>query len=42
MLVLHYDKIDDEVVFGIFKKRLSDFPLFINLIENWSSQEIQT
>ncbi len=40
MLVHHYDKIDDEVVFGIFKKRLSDFSLFINLIENWCMQEI--
>jgi len=40
MLVLQYDKIDDEVVFGIFKKRLSDFLLFINLIEDWCTQEI--
>ena len=28
MLVHHYDKVDDEVVFGIFKNRLGDFDLF--------------
>ena len=32
MLVHHYEKIDDEVVFGLFKKRLSDFEHFITLI----------
>lgn len=36
MLVHHYEKVDDEVVFGIFKKRLSDFILFIELIRKWS------
>lgn len=36
MLVHHYEKIDDEVVFGIFKKRLPDFILFIDLIRQWS------
>jgi uncharacterized protein YutE (UPF0331/DUF86 family) len=36
MLVHHYEKIDDEVVFGIFKKRLPDFSLFIDLIRQWS------
>ena len=33
MLVHHYEKIDDEVVFGLFKKRLSDFTLYIELIK---------
>ena len=28
MLVHHYDKVDDEVVFGIFKNKLTDFDLF--------------
>ena len=36
MLVHHYEKIDDEVVFGIFKTRLPDFILFIDLIRQWS------
>jgi len=42
MLVHHYEKIDDEVVFGIFKKRLSDFTLYINLIKQWSDNSVQT
>ncbi len=37
MLVHHYEKVDDEVVFGVFKKRLSDFTLFIDLIRQWSA-----
>ncbi|MCJ7600930.1 MAG: DUF86 domain-containing protein [Desulfobulbaceae bacterium] len=36
MLVHHYEKIDDEVVYGLFKKRLSDFELFIQLITKWN------
>ena len=36
MLVHHYEKIDDEVVFGLFKKRLTDFTLFIDLVKKWS------
>ena len=32
MLVHHYDKVDDEVVFGIFKNRLEDFDLFREFI----------
>ena len=39
MLVHHYEKIDDEVVFGLFKKRLSDFELFIGLISRWSENQ---
>lgn len=38
MLVHHYDKIDDEVVFGLFKKRLSDFTLFIDLVKKWCKE----
>ena len=36
MLVHHYEKIDDEVVFGLFKKRLSDFILYIHLVKEWT------
>lgn len=32
LLVHHYDKIEDEVVFGIFKNRLGDFDLFSEYI----------
>ena len=28
MLVHHYEKVDNEVVFGIFKNKLGDFDLF--------------
>lgn len=35
MLVHRYETIDDELVFGIFKKRLDDFELFISLVVNW-------
>jgi uncharacterized protein YutE (UPF0331/DUF86 family) len=35
MLVHRYETIDDELVFGIFKKRLDDFELFITLVVNW-------
>ncbi len=35
MLVHWYEKIDDEVVFGLFKKRLSDFLLFVDLVKQW-------
>lgn len=35
MLVHHYDKIDDELVYGIFRKRLGDFALFVDLIKKW-------
>ncbi|MBU0464893.1 MAG: DUF86 domain-containing protein [Proteobacteria bacterium] len=36
MLVHHYEKIDDEVVFGLFKKRLSDFTVYIDLVREWA------
>jgi uncharacterized protein YutE (UPF0331/DUF86 family) len=32
MLVHHYEKVDNEVVFGIFKNRLGDFDLFCEFI----------
>ena len=35
MLVHRYETIDDELVFGIFKKRLDDFELFITLVVRW-------
>ena len=35
MLVHRYEKTDDKVVFGIFRKRLGDFDLFVGLIINW-------
>ena len=35
MLVHRYETIDDELVFGIFKKRLDDFEFFISLVVNW-------
>jgi uncharacterized protein YutE (UPF0331/DUF86 family) len=35
MLVHHYEKTDDEVVFGIFRKHLGDFDLFVDLIIDW-------
>jgi len=41
MLVHHYEKINDEVVFGILQNRLTDFTLFIDLIKQWSDQSTQ-
>jgi len=35
MLVHRYETIEDELVFGLFKKRLDDFELFITLVVNW-------
>ena len=35
LLVHRYENIDDEMVFGIFKKRLGDFDLYIELISHW-------
>ena len=35
MLVHRYEKTDDEVIFGIFQKRLDDFDLFAGLITDW-------
>jgi uncharacterized protein YutE (UPF0331/DUF86 family) len=38
MLVHRYEKIDDEVVFGIFKRHLGDFDLFAVLVSAWISK----
>ena len=35
MLVHRYEKTDDEVIFGIFRKRLDDFDLFVSLVTDW-------
>ena len=35
LLVHRYEKTDDEVIFGIFRKRLNDFDLFISLVMAW-------
>ena len=39
MLVHRYETVDDELVFGIFKKRLDDFELFIALVTNWAERQ---
>jgi uncharacterized protein YutE (UPF0331/DUF86 family) len=39
VLVHRYETIDDEMVFGIFKKRLDDFELFITLVLNWVKRQ---
>lgn len=35
ILVHHYEKIDNEVVFGIFQNRLADFDLFAECIKEY-------
>ena len=35
LLVHYYAKVDDEIVYGIFKNRLSDFDLFIERIVHY-------
>jgi len=35
MLVHRYEQIDDELVFGIFRKKLHDFHIFMNLVKDW-------
>jgi uncharacterized protein YutE (UPF0331/DUF86 family) len=39
VLVHRYESLDDEIVFGIFKKRLPDFDLFIKLISGWVQKQ---
>ncbi len=36
MLVHRYESIEDELVFGIFKRHLGDFDLFIALLTRWA------
>ncbi|NLI32633.1 MAG: DUF86 domain-containing protein, partial [Deltaproteobacteria bacterium] len=35
MLVHRYERVDDELVFGIFKRRLDDFDEFTALVAAW-------
>jgi uncharacterized protein YutE (UPF0331/DUF86 family) len=42
MLVHRYEKTDNEVIFGIFKRRLDDFDLFIILVTEWIKSSGQT
>lgn len=35
LLVHYYEKVDDAIVFGIFKNNLSDFDLFVDRIINY-------
>jgi len=42
MLVHHYEKTDDEIIFRIFTKHLNDFDLFINLIKDWTKKQDAT
>ena len=35
ILVHRYDKIEDAVVFGIFRNRLDDFRLFVDILREW-------
>ena len=39
VLAHRYETIDDEMVFGIFKKRLDDFELFITVVVNWAERQ---
>jgi uncharacterized protein YutE (UPF0331/DUF86 family) len=39
ILVHRYETVDDELVFGIFKKRLDDFELFIRLVTHWAERQ---
>lgn len=35
LLVHRYERIDNEILFGIFKRHLGDFELFIELVKAW-------
>ena len=39
MLVHRYEKIDDELVFGIFRERLDDFDLFVSHVKSWIERQ---
>jgi uncharacterized protein YutE (UPF0331/DUF86 family) len=39
MLVHRYETIDEELVFGLFKKRLDDFELFVRIVANWVERQ---
>ena len=38
LLVHRYERIDDEVVYGLFRKRLGDFDAFADLVRMWCSR----
>lgn len=38
MLVHRYERIDNEIVYGLFKTRLPDFELFADLITTWANE----
>jgi uncharacterized protein YutE (UPF0331/DUF86 family) len=40
LLVHRYETMDDELVYGIFKKRLGDFDLFISQVEKWTQKNV--
>jgi uncharacterized protein YutE (UPF0331/DUF86 family) len=39
LLVHRYESMDDNLVFGIFRERLKDFDLFIELVTEWSKKQ---
>ena len=39
MIVHRYETIDEELVFGLFKKRLDDFELLIRVVVNWVERQ---
>ena len=41
LLVHRYENMDDELVFGIFRKRLGDFDLFIALVMRWAEENME-
>lgn len=41
LLVHRYEKIDDEIVFGIFQRRLSDFLSFHDAVRRWARSRIE-
>lgn len=39
LLVHYYERVDDTVVFGLFKKNLSDFDLFVERVSSFLEKE---
>ena len=39
LIVHYYDRVEDEIVFGLFKHRLDDFHLFVSDIVQWLKRE---
>ncbi len=39
LLVHYYERVDDEIVFGLFQKNLSDFDLFVERIVEYLERE---